>query len=357
MSQNPIIPVPKISVNVRPATMDDLPFMDALQKLHTKQVGWMPTKQFEGKIKLGHVVIAESAEDSGLRTECADSELSPQSSALSPIPVGYCIGNDQYFKRDDVGIIYQMNVVPDRQRGFVGATLVKAMFDRAAYGCRLFCCWCAQDIEANYFWQSLGFVPLAFRAGGARKMRACPERASASRRVHIFWQRRIREGDVTTPFWFPSQTNSGSIREDRIVLPIPPGMHWKDAKPIILPERTEDSGLRTEGNATKALPGKKRNAQSSALSPQHSPTKLSLGAWGGLRCSAPGEVKSAKKPKAARVKVKNDPKLIAAARELRDRWLEKVNSGQYLPEATGKYEISRVPTAITQRAVALLPAA
>jgi hypothetical protein len=43
-------------------------------------------------------------------------------------------------------------------------------------------------------------------------------------------------------------------------------------------------------------------------------------------------------------KVKNDPKLVAAARELRDRWLEKVNSGQYLPElpeACGKYEVSR----------------
>ena len=29
-------------IHVRPATMDDLPFMDSLQKLHTKQVGWMP---------------------------------------------------------------------------------------------------------------------------------------------------------------------------------------------------------------------------------------------------------------------------------------------------------------------------
>ncbi len=101
----------------------------------------------------------------------------------SPTPVGYCIGNDQYFKRDDVGIIYQMNVVPDRRRSLVGATLLKAMFDRAAYGCRLFCCWCAQDIEANRFWEAIGFIPLAFRAGSAKKSR-----------VHIFWQTRIRAG-------------------------------------------------------------------------------------------------------------------------------------------------------------------
>ena len=114
-----------------------------------------------------------------------------------------------------MGIIYQMNVLPVKQRGLIGATLLKAMFDRAAYGCKLFCCWCAQDIEANYFWESLGFVPLAFRAGSREKQR-----------VHIFWQRRIRGGDTTTPYWFPSQTTSGSIREDRLVFPIPPDTHW-----------------------------------------------------------------------------------------------------------------------------------
>ncbi len=90
-------------------------------------------------------------------------------------PVGYCIGNDQYFKRDDVGIIYQMNVVPGRQRGFIGASLLKAQFERSAYGCKLYCCWCAQDIAANRFWESMGFVALAFRAGSEKKAR-----------VHIF---------------------------------------------------------------------------------------------------------------------------------------------------------------------------
>ncbi|HEX3357100.1 MAG TPA: GNAT family N-acetyltransferase, partial [Tepidisphaeraceae bacterium] len=210
---NAIIPIPQIPISIRTATLDDLPFIDGLQKIHTKQVGFMPTKALEGKIKAGHVLIAE--------TSCHPTPPHPD-----PLPrgegerVGYCIGNDQYFKRDDVGIIYQMNVVPGRQRSLIGATLVKAMFERAAYGCKLFCCWCAQDIAANHFWESLGFVPLAFRAGSRGKG---PKGAA---RVHIFWQRRIREGDTTTPYWFPSQTNSGSIREDRLVLPIPPGTHW-----------------------------------------------------------------------------------------------------------------------------------
>jgi hypothetical protein len=46
----------------------------------------------------------------------------------------------------------------------------------------------------------------------------------------------------------------------------------------------------------------------------------------------------AKEKKAA---VKNDPRLVAAARELKDRWLEEINSGRYLPMANGKYEVSR----------------
>src|SRR5687768_13648793 len=173
--------------------MADLPFIDGLQKLHARQVGWMPTKQLGGKIAAGHVLLA--TDNSQLAT-----------------PLGYCIGHDQYFKRDDVGIIYQMNVAPGKQRAFVGATLLKAMFDRSAYGCRLFCCWCAQDIEANRFWESMGFVPLAFRAGSEKKSR-----------VHIFWQKRVREGDTQTPWWFPAKTEAGAMKADRIVLPIPPG--------------------------------------------------------------------------------------------------------------------------------------
>jgi len=47
------------------------------------------------------------------------------------------------------------------------------------------------------------------------------------------------------------------------------------------------------------------------------------------------------KQKTPRAKAKNDPRLVAAARELRDRWLERVNSGQLLPEAAGKYDVSR----------------
>src|SRR4051812_47016873 len=206
-----IVPIPRADVSVREATPDDVPFIDALQKLHAKQVGFMPRGQLEGKIKAREVIVAENSR--GER-------------------VGYCIGTDRYFKHDDVGIIYQLNVAPGKQRGFVGATLLRAMFDRAAYGCKLFCCWCAQDIEANRFWEAMGFVPLAFRAGSEKKSR-----------VHIFWQKRIRAGDAATPWWFPAKTDAGALREDRLVLPIPPGKHWSEEMPRILPaERPPTAG-------------------------------------------------------------------------------------------------------------------
>ena len=166
--------------------------------------------------------------------------------AAVPLPVGYCIGQDRYFKRDDVGIIYQMNVVPGHQRGLVGASLLKAKFERSAYGCKLYCCWCAQDIEANRFWEAMGFVPLAFRAGSEKKSR-----------VHIFWQRRIRAGDVTTPYWFPTQTTGGSIREDRLVLPIPPGTHWSDAKPMVLPQEEHVKGVAARNSAGEGAEGRR----------------------------------------------------------------------------------------------------
>src|SRR3954452_23913937 len=231
-----IIPIPRSPVTVRVATPADLPFIDSLQKRHAKQVGWMPTKSLEQKVAAGEVLIAEDVTGQSSLVTCGrtperegpasdngqvTSDLPPsdkgQVTSDPDVRVGYVIATDRYMKREDCGIIYQMNVTPTHQRGLIGASLLKAQFERSAYGCRLYCCWCAQDIAANRFWEAMGFVPLALRAGSSDKGR-----------VQIFWQRRVRAGDTTTPYWFPSQTGGGSIREDRLVLPIPPGTHWSD---------------------------------------------------------------------------------------------------------------------------------
>src|SRR5688500_4090862 len=120
-----IVPIPQIDVSVRVATADDFAFIDSLQKLHSKQVGFLKRQAIEAKIAAGQALIAEDV--AGER-------------------VGYVMGQDRYFRHDNVGLIHQMNVVPRRQRGFVGMTLLKALFDRASYGCVLYSCWCARDI-------------------------------------------------------------------------------------------------------------------------------------------------------------------------------------------------------------------
>src|SRR5688572_6296551 len=132
------LPSPRCGVSIRPATLADVPFIDKLRDMHRKSMGFMPLKEIEGKINAGHALIAEE---------------------YSGMPIGYCIAQDKYMKREEVGIVYALNVLPGKHRKLIGATLIRAVFERAAYGCKLFCCWCAQDLEANYFWESIGFIP------------------------------------------------------------------------------------------------------------------------------------------------------------------------------------------------------
>jgi hypothetical protein len=241
------------------------------------------------------------------------------------------MGVDRYFKRDDVGIIHQLNVVPGKQRGFVGATLLRAMFERAAYGCRLFCCWCAHDIEANKLWESMGFVPLAFRAGSDKKGR-----------VHIFWQKRIREGDHETPWWFPAKTDAGAMREDRLVLPIPPGKHWSDEMPAMRPAQTALADQREPKPrpAKRFMDAPPANGAAKQRARQFDGPPASPPA---VAPSVPLSPESTKKQggREKKPKLKTDPVLVAKARELRDRWLEHVNSGAALIESAGKYDLTR----------------
>ena len=66
----------------------------------------------------------------------------------------------------------------------------------------------------------------------------------------------------------------------------------------------------------------------------------------------PKEIAAKPEPKR---RVKNDPRLVAAARELRDRWLEEVNAGRFLPASNGKYDVSKALAAPTVEVVATIP--
>jgi hypothetical protein len=68
------LPLPRAAVGIRAGTLDDLSFIDGLQRRHTKQVGWMPTMQLEGKIRAGHVLVAEERAGSGQRAAGSEEE-------------------------------------------------------------------------------------------------------------------------------------------------------------------------------------------------------------------------------------------------------------------------------------------
>jgi hypothetical protein len=256
------------------------------------------------------------------------------------------ISRDRYLKRDELGVIYQLCVAPGHQRGLIGASLVKAVFERSAYGCKLYCCWCAQDLAANYFWESLGFIPIAFRAGSTGK-----------RRVHIFWQRRITND--ATPWWYPCQTNGGAIRADRLVFPSPPGTHWKDVHAVAVVARAGEG-------EEKALPSDeppvvKAKRERKPAVPVVAPRVI---AAGGLRFAAPPPPPGAPNPEPQRVakpKVKIDPRIVARARELRDRALEHFNGDAandplVLRATVAKYDVSRTLADPTSTSIPLLKA-
>jgi hypothetical protein len=69
-------------------------------------------------------------------------------------------------------------------------------------------------------------------------------------------------------------------------------------------------------------------------------------------------VEKPKRERAAKPKVNLDPQLIAKARELRDRYLEHVNSEAHTLRAIGKYAVGRLPDPTRDaKPMALLPAA
>ena len=352
-----LLPLPELPITVRLGTNDDIAFIDELQKKNNRNLGFLHRGTLQGKIKLQEVLIAEElrvgscelrAEPAARLEENASvSGLATHNSQLAT-KLGYLIGNDRYFKRDELGAIFQLCVVPSKQRGLIGATLLKALFERASYGCKLYCCWCAKDLEANHFWEAMGFIPVAFRSGSRNKVKNAEGKRVP--RVHIFWQKRIRAGDNETPLWYPSQTGGGAMNEDRIVLPIPPGVHWSEVESVVLPGQNsaECCVLSAESEEKLISPSPKLSTKNSALStkakrkpPAPAVQVGTLGGWGiGKKVETVTKEKP-KREKPIKVKQKNDPKLVKASRELRDRYLEEINQNPIL-ESHGKYEVSRM---------------
>src|SRR3954471_16975064 len=99
-----IVPISRVSVSVRLATLDDIPFMDELQQKYPKQLGRFATSWFEGYIKMGGALIAEERDEENERrrdeVKAADPAHSVSSSlrlsvSSRPRPLGYVISRDR----------------------------------------------------------------------------------------------------------------------------------------------------------------------------------------------------------------------------------------------------------------------
>jgi hypothetical protein len=121
---------------------------------------------------------------------------------------------------------------------------------------------------------------------------------------------------------------------------------------MILPAECAAEAPKKQLPRTKAPCWNRRNKL-----PAPPSSSISIGA---MRFAPPAveEPKAEKPPAHKREKRKNDPKLVAAARELRDRWLEQVNAdpSSLLPQA--KYAVNRALSELrSPGSIAALPVA
>jgi len=348
-------PKPRIEINVRPAREKDafdLGFIDELHKKNTHGLGFWPRGRFQGHLKKKGILIAETRPPH-LKGKEWDADK------VRGIPVGFLVYTDKYKSREDVGCIYAVCVKKTAQRSLIGAALVREAFERSSYGCKLFCCWCAQDLDAGYFWENLGFKPLAYRTGSEQ-----------NERIHIFWQKRIREEDTDTRWWYPSVTHGGVVKEGRLVLPIPPGVHWKDPKPMVLPQvpgvsmfrqlegsagvplrpseekddwRKRARELRAAMKLTKEQEEAAKEGRVWALTPEQKEAKETYG----REMERRKEQRSAKKKE---TRSENEEKreyseeYLQGARDLCAAWLDELqNQGDHLlgSESDSKYDVCR----------------
>lgn len=137
-----------------------LALVDALQRQAVDQVAFYPRETLRRAIDGGDVEVAfENGE-----------------------PCGYLWHGPYRPGRD--AVIYQAVIHYDLRRRRHGAELV-ARIERDAriVGCAAVRCRCRSDIDANDFWRSLGFSPIAVLPGGHRR----------AAEINV-WRRPIRAG-------------------------------------------------------------------------------------------------------------------------------------------------------------------
>tara|TARA_R110000822_G_scaffold243909_1_gene372724 strand:- start:481 stop:1119 length:639 start_codon:yes stop_codon:yes gene_type:complete len=135
-----------MTIDVQPAVVSDLTYIDSLQKKNAEELAFYPSQVFEREIENQRILLARVNND----------------------PAGYIY----HGAFGDTLKIHQACIQYDLRGQLYGAELVKFLTDMAtrmlsnAISLR-----CGSDIEANGFWRSMGFACERVTQGGIRRRR------------------------------------------------------------------------------------------------------------------------------------------------------------------------------------------
>ena len=133
-------------IDVQPATLADLTYIDHLQKKNAEDLAFYPRMAFEREIGQQRILLAR----------------------VNGEPAGYIYHGAfrQQLK------IHQACIEYDLRGQLYGAALIRHLRQLAqAAAVQEITLRCGSDIEANGFWKAMGFHCIAIGKGGARRMR------------------------------------------------------------------------------------------------------------------------------------------------------------------------------------------
>lgn len=140
------VAVAALNIDVNPAVIADLKFIDHLQRRNAEELAFYPAAVFEREIENGRILLAR----------------------VNGEPAGYlyhgALGSNCK--------IHQACIEYDLRGQLYGASLMRFFLGIAyAADCSSVSLRCGSDIAANGFWRAMGFYCEAIRPGGVRRMR------------------------------------------------------------------------------------------------------------------------------------------------------------------------------------------
>lgn len=186
-------------------------YIDKLQKENAESLSFYPTQVFEREIENDRLFLG----------------------MLNGQPCGYIYtgsGNDGTMRCHQVCIEY------DARRRLYGSMLVIAMEEQAKkFGCHTIALRCGFDLDANQFWQDLGYVCANIVDGGIRRMR----------KINL-WRKNLQKplfeiehiepatGKTSASYW-------AKHKQTGIVSAFSRGNALKDYRLLLLNEKDEDN--------------------------------------------------------------------------------------------------------------------